>query len=791
MTRDPTTIRTAFAPAMRAVSLALALLVAPLAESATSSLAPGSPRAAAALERGYWVVAKGDHLYQISRQLTGDEAGTRALAAELERLNPHAFMGDASRLVIGARLRLPEMQQACAVRTSAAAAGMPASGARGTPAVPSASAGVPPVPAGVPPIAQGAVIDPPSPAPKSPPPAYTDKLIDGVTEEKETDLSGRPLDQTPGLRSWAVEARSDNRDVSGVGTTRADSLGLRYSHQTERYGDFTLQAQASQLKAPPGPAGGERSRVDATLFHDDFALTQDLLASSAAGIVRPLFPQWLSSSYRVNLNPSLLAGATTTVTSENNDLRASYGSLGRYTGFGIQQFERTSGEQGTVSASHRFGERWLAGAAAISVRGNTEVPDHTGVLVGVQREGARLGTADKLVAARSDNGENAVWFDGQSREGRLTQRYGAFQVDPQFRFGEASTSRDVRGAYWRGDWRTAGNVYSGGIEVNQDNLDRDPARGGYESVGAYGNVALKLDRQTQVGGGLSLRDERPRIEGGIARRIAQTNAFLSRATPFGQTRLDWTGTRSDPDAGLGDRSQAANWNQDWPRLGPLDVSTLLGWSDERFEDRRVKRKNASLGLRGTVVGNLRWDSSFTFVDVDDDLGGERNYNASIGLDWNPSPPWTFALSWYRNRVQPGPTNSLAPFTRDNSVLLTARYEGSAGSPYLKGQEGGPSRSGTGGISGSVFFDENGDGARQPNERGAPGVTVVLDDRRSATTDPDGRYVFPLVAVGRHRIRLIVERVPLPWGLEDDLPREVTVDMRSDARLDIGLQRVSP
>jgi hypothetical protein len=48
-----------------------------------------------------------------------------------------------------------------------------------------------------------------------------------------------------------------------------------------------------------------------------------------------------------------------------------------------------------------------------------------------------------------------------------------------------------------------------------------------------------------------------------------------------------------------------------------------------------------------------------------------------------------------------------------------------------------------------------------------------------------------VPAGRHRLRLIVERVPLPWGLEDDAPRAVSVDLRSDARLDIGLQRVSP
>jgi hypothetical protein len=793
MTRLDAPDRFPFAPAIRAASLALAML---LPTAAAGAEAVPSARAAEAIARGYWVIAKGEHLLQISRQLAGDAGDARRLAADLEQLNPNAFMGSAARMVVGARLRLPE---ALVARENGAGADSASAAAATNPAVetPIAARGAPSISPGVPPLAEAQArprepdaAGSPAPVPSAPP-VYADRLIEGVAEEKETDFAGRPLDATPGLRTWAVEARTDQRETSGLGTTRADSVGLRYSQQTERYGDFTVQAQASQRQSPAGTPGGDRSRVDATLFHDDFALTTGLLAASAAGIVRPLFPQWIASSYRVNINPSLLAGATTTVLGEDNDFRASYGSLGRYAGFGIQQFERTSGEQGAVSATQRFADRWLVGAAALSVRGNREVPDHNGVLVGLQREGGRPGTGDKLLVARSDNGEAAVWFDGQSREGRLSQRYGAFQVDPGFRFGEASTTRDVRGAFWRGDWRTAGNFYGGGIEYNEDNLKRDPARGGFESIGAFGNVALKLDRRTQVGAGLSLRDEKPRLDGGIGRRVAQLNGYVSRNTPLGQTRLDWNAGRTEPSAGLGDRSQSANWNQDWPRLGAVDVSTLVGWSDERLEDRRVKRKNASLVVRGSLGGNLRWDSSFTFVDVDDDQGGERNYNAAVSLDWNPLPPWTFALTWYRNRIQPGPTNTLSPFTRENSVLLTARYEDSAGTPYAKSPDGGPSRSGTGGITGSVFFDENNDGVRQANERGAPGVVVVLDERRSATTGPDGRYTFPLVAVGRHRIRLIVERVPLPWGLEDDSPREVRVEIRTDARFDIGLQRVSP
>jgi hypothetical protein len=92
--------------------------------------------------------------------------------------------------------------------------------------------------------------------------------------------------------------------------------------------------------------------------------------------------------------------------------------------------------------------------------------------------------------------------------------------------------------------------------------------------------------------------------------------------------------------------------------------------------------------------------------------------------------------------------------------------------------------------GSLFFDENGDGVRQANERGAPNVLITLDDRQSALTDSDGRFQFPLVPAGRHRVRVQVDKVPLPWGLEDEA-REASVDVRTDTRLDIGLTRIAP
>lgn len=761
-------------------------------------------RVAQARARGYWVVEEGEYLYRISRYFAVDEADANRLVKELRALNENALIqGDASRLVVGARLRLPDRlldkraAPASKAEISPAAPGSaevrsPVEGPGKAGPTPTPPPGIPPATA-VPPIAQGA--SPPEPqaiAPATPPaPAYVDRLIDArAGEEPELTLQGRPREGSPGLRTWAAELRTDTREASGLGTSNAQALGVRLSQETAQYGNFTLVGQASHFTSFPGDPLGEKSRFDGTLFQDEFALGTSLLAANAAGIVRPLLPSWLSTSYRISLSPSLLTGATTTVTSDGGgDYRAAIGGLGRYAGFGIQQFERTSGSQASIAGSQRFGDRWQAGGAAISVRGNAETPDHTAGIVGLLREGSRPGSSDKLVLGASDNGERAAWLDGYARAGRLSQRYGFYHVDPKFTFGESTTTRDTRGGYWRGDYRAGGHFYGGGIEFTQDNLRRDPTRGGYDSAGAFGNLSLRLDRATQLGGGLSLRNEEPRVAGTLPRLVGQANAFVSRAFPVGQTRLDWTTTSTRPDGGVDERTNAANWNQEWPRLGPIDLSTLLGWSDERLTERRVKRKTASLTARGIVFGNVRWDSTVTFVDLDDTAGSERNYNASLGLDWNPTPDWTLALTWYRNRVQPGPDNPLAPFTSENSLQLRARYEGSSGIPYPRTE--GASRSGTGTVAGSVFFDENADGVRQPTERGAANVVVILDDRRSATSDPEGRFSFTLVPAGRHRVRILVERLPLPWGLEDDSPREVNVEVRSEARVEVGLTKIGP
>ena len=101
------------------------------------------------------------------------------------------------------------------------------------------------------------------------------------------------------------------------------------------------------------------------------------------------------------------------------------------------------------------------------------------------------------------------------------------------------------------------------------------------------------------------------------------------------------------------------------------------------------------------------------------------------------------------------------------------------------------RQGTGTVAGFVFYDDNGDGVRQPSERGAENILLVLDGRFAATTNRDGYYNFGAVSLGTHALAVQLEKVPLPWGLADETPRQIVVRLREESRVDIGLTRISP
>lgn len=183
-------------------------------------------------------------------------------------------------------------------------------------------------------------------------------------------------------------------------------------------------------------------------------------------------------------------------------------------------------------------------------------------------------------------------------------------------------------------------------------------------------------------------------------------------------------------------------------------------------------------------------------------------SARLSANWSLSGSYTdtrsslvsrLGIPLFNSPLGPDPTQ-LEELRRSSfrlrAAYLTLRYTLSAGRPRsMMGNRQFPV-GGVGNLAGSVFFDANENGKRDPAEAGVPGIIVILDGREALRTDQAGFYQFSGVADGEHRITLNADNLPLPWVIERDgadgmgLPYAATVavNVRATTQLDIAAKR---
>jgi hypothetical protein len=173
----------------------------------------------------------------------------------------------------------------------------------------------------------------------------------------------------------------------------------------------------------------------------------------------------------------------------------------------------------------------------------------------------------------------------------------------------------------------------------------------------------------------------------------------------------------------------------------------------------------------------------------DALGADDGVGINADVRWAFRPSWYASLSLNHNRAALETYDpNLASYADlgDRTIWITVGYSRSAGQPYPLFGRAADGKAGTGGLTGLVFYDENRDSIRQPSEQVAAGAIVVLDGRYETRTDEQGRYAFAPVPTGPHEVTLLTEELPLPWGLDDERPRPLSVSFRQTAELDFPL-----
>ena len=79
------------------------------------------------------------------------------------------------------------------------------------------------------------------------------------------------------------------------------------------------------------------------------------------------------------------------------------------------------------------------------------------------------------------------------------------------------------------------------------------------------------------------------------------------------------------------------------------------------------------------------------------------------------------------------------------------------------------------VYGVVFYDENGNGQHEPNEKGISAAKISLDQNQVAYTDFEGVYSFDALTAGAHTIQLDVNSIPLQYLPSVRIRNEVNVE----------------
>ena len=623
-----------------------------------------------------------------------------------------------------------------------------------------------------------------------PPEMLMAEVDDVAWSMQRIDLSGPP-------RTFSTELRAQTSRIDDGPYSTTRWVLARGTLDTPNFGFLSVDA----AYGPDGhsdAAGTYRtaSRASISLSQRLLPLAGGWFATSGLGLIQPGHVDMVSQQYRFGVPTRTVLGASTMLSNEASGLQMSLASGtpvaldpvgqagfadlgGRATTLGFGARAGRSGWRYAVEASdYRQGAMQTAGPGGLD-------PSTQAVMQVLRQDGGGGSVQFNALSSRNSANVDAgwrtgYWVDGSLQSGAVEHRFGLNDLPEEQRWLGVAVPSGARGGYYRWRWRTRQSLLE--AQIDEQRLSGAPDASSTHTTQLWMNGRFQQDQMHALG----LQSVVTRV--GDATGI---NVLGFRETAVGDTSWRLLAgvaiARDQPDQyQLGGEVTATQSSIQWN--GSLSAFSNGG---------------AKLGtdLAMSAAQNLTERASFVL--------GLRRYNAidvaSAGTSVNASllyrltPAWTLtgALSESRGARGLRPVGaSSGPPSLDSFVtytprlrygLITLRYEWQAGSPTVP-LGGGATRAGGGRVEGAVFLDTNGNGRVDPGEASVANVLVILDGRYSVRTDPQGRYAFPFVASGEHKLRILPDNIPLPWSVADMSDRRIEVEPRTALVTNFGATR---
>jgi cell division protein FtsN len=585
----------------------------------------------------------------------------------------------------------------------------------------------------------------------------------------------------------------NSSDVLGDAT----EMGLRtnWRQETRNFGDLDAEFIFSDIDIDYIGRNQTNSDVMFTLRQTGAPVADHWTMNNTIGFQRTLISSLMNGGYRVRLPTSPLFGLSGQLINSNKDFMWFTGNTGYYEGTALRQFQEDGGKLIGGAYQHEITPMFWLGGEVVNFTGNDFVREHSSVLAAGQYARPDRTMEYDFHMLADDDSNLGLWVDGmQFLAGNYQLRYGAFYLQPDLAWMDRPIANNQTGLYVRADKQAFLYTLSAGYDYMETGLDTSNFLPSTRTHSTFFNGNYRVNRKLTLGlnANLGLRSiDSVQNEDQTFWRLSN---FLFYQFPIGTSRLELyaSGLSSEINSN-DDGRQGVRLSHDWRMPQSLRLTTEVRLEETQRLGQDRNYREASVQFRQDIGNNWTWGvNASTYQDV-----GDQDSYDGVGL--NADARWDFLPNWYASMsvlynanvidLENTQLNEFEDNPKSNSVWLSIGYGRSSGQPLMSlGQNNG--RAGSGRVSGVVFYDENQDFIRQPGEKPAAGILVLLDGRYEVMTDSEGRYTFDPVHTGVHRVSLVTEDLPLPWGMHDETPRRVEVSLRRTGEADFPLVRIN-
>ncbi|MGB4810873.1 MAG: SdrD B-like domain-containing protein [Methylophilaceae bacterium] len=610
-------------------------------------------------------------------------------------------------------------------------------------------------------------------------------ILFGNSEDPNYDPTGLPHY----LRIDAISSVSKNTDSND---SRENGISINSQFDTQNYGAFSINGEFRN--EPSGQAG--------VILQRYLPFNNGWYANNGIGTLYTPSIDLTRNQTRFYIPTFPIAGISTEWLQQDRlQLQFASGTPGIFDGLQLNTFNKLGGNLTMAGAQLNISPQWQVGAQMINTNNVSTAAGSSAAFnqfFGLPPNADNTRTSGQsfygtaawqndesrvqanLLHSQSDESSDAtgIWIDAKKRTGQVLHSAGIFRLDPNLSWGYTPISNNIEGLYYRANYNSRQWLLDGGIDAVQ-------GVSGSNSNGTLltGSARYQVSQGLGLGGSATIRNADNDAQSGYLFTDMQNTYGTGRA------QLDFSSENNSKQARL-------TASQNWLLSAGSQLSTSIYTEVERQSNQNINHFGASLNGGSDIFNNISWNGNLSY-DKSNGSGSSNSISANLDLTARLNNHWSLVGSYLESRnassnnpfiIQPLiPTLTVTDVTNGSAIYVTLRYEtrgGTSSAPL-----GGVSGSAAGSIAGYVFLDANDNGISDAGEEPAKNITILLDGKFSTQTNALGRFEFPLVAAGNHKLTVIADNLPLPWQVSNAGQKTIQVNTRETNYVNIPASRI--